>query len=282
MLISFLLKVLACGFPRGLFPTAGCAATREPTVANLEVEIVKAARSRAPNGYSLVDIDIYGESEDFRPHDWPPIVVHPATADVMEGRSKSIHLKPVTVIDEWFHNEQQSNSLSVTFVHKTSHTTEIQSRSLDMVRIGTSVSVEASVPLVLTGAISFKTHIDMKKDSASTIKTTEDLSVNEIITVPPRTSTHVTWHISEHKVEVPWTAEVHVTGVILATYRNTRGQHRQSFGIGELDIMPDVTVAVNRSHAYFLMDGAFIVTKGISGETIAEDFDLKTDTHYMG
>ncbi|XP_077552984.1 uncharacterized protein LOC144167670 [Haemaphysalis longicornis] len=200
----------------------------------------------------------------------------------MESLSKSIHLKPLTVIDEWFHNEQKTSPLSVTFVHKTSHTTEIQSRSLDMVRIGTSVSVEASVPLILTGAISIKTHIDMKKDSASTVTTTEELSVKEVITVPPRTSTHVTWHISEHKVEVPWTAEVHVTGYIIATYRNDRGQHRQFYGVGEIDFMPYVTVSVNRSHAYLLMDGAFIVTRGVSGETVAEDFALQNDPHNNG
>lgn len=243
---------------------------------------MKAARNLAPKGYELADIDLYGESEEFRPHNWGPVTVHPATAHVMEGLSKSIHLKPLTVIDEWFHNEQKTNPLTVTFVHKTSHTTEIQSRSLDMLRIGTSVSVEASVPLILTGAIAVKTHIDMKKESASTISTTEELSVREVITVPPKKSTHVTWKISEHKVEVPWTAEVYVSGYVIATYKNNRGQHRKFWGVGEINFMPLETVSVNRSHAYLLMDGAFIVTRGVSGETVAEDFELKTETNSMG
>lgn len=274
-LLSLVLQVL------GLF-SSGFASKREPTRTLLDVELVEAARRKAPKGYRLVDLDVYGESETFRPWNWKPVKVHPAIAVANEWGIKSIHLKPLTVIDEWFHNEQKSTPLTVTFAHKTSHTTEIESRSLDMVRIGTSVSVEASVPLILTGAISVKTHIDMKKDSSSSVATTEELGVNEVITVPPRTSTHVTWTISEHKVEVPWTAQVYISGYVLATYQNDHGVHSRSWGVGELDFMSGSMVRVNYSHAYVLMDGAFIVTKGTSGQTVAEDFDLNIDTPPMG
>lgn len=274
-ILSLVLQVL------GIFSSGGFSSSREPTRTNLEVELVKAAHLKAPKGYQMVDVDLYGESEQFRPHNWGPITVHPAKADVMEGLSKSIHLKPLTVIDEWFHNEQKSTPLTVTFAHKTSHTTEIESRSLDMVRIGTSVSVEASVPLILTGAISVKTHIDMKKDSSSSVATSQELSVNEVITVPPQTSTHVTWTISEHKVEVPWTAKVYISGYVIATYENNKGVHSRFWGAGEIEVMPNDVVPLNRSHAYMLMDGAFIVTKGTSGQTVAEDFDLQPDTNII-
>lgn len=50
---------------------------------------------------------------------------------------------------------------------------------------------------------------------------------------------------------------------------NNAGEHRRYFGVGELDIPSEYIAPLNRSHVYFIMDGAFTVTKGVTDDTVA-------------
>ncbi|XP_077552982.1 uncharacterized protein LOC144167669 isoform X1 [Haemaphysalis longicornis] len=242
---------------------------------NFDVKVMKLIiEHNKKHKFDLYDADMYGESSEFRPWNMPAVTFHPAEALVQVHRARSLYRKPLKVIDEWFYNEQESSPLSVTFIHKTSCTAEVQSRTLNMVRTGLSGSVEASIPKILSGASSFKMIFDTKTDSSKTVTTEETLTVKEVLTVSPQTATHVTWFISEDQVEIPWMAEVLVTGYIITKFRRKDTPHTQFVGVGEIPGATFLT-PVNRSTARMMIDGTFIVTRGMSGETVAQDYPLK-------
>lgn len=241
---------------------------------NFDVKVMKLIMADMKKHQSaLFDADMYGESNEFRPWNMPFVVFHPAEALVQQYSARSLYHRPLKVIDEWFYNEQESSSLSVTFVHKTSCTVQVQSRTLNMVRTGLSASVEASIPLLLSGSTSIKMIFDAKTDSSKTVSTEETLTVKEVLTVSPQTATHVTWYISEDQVEVPWMAKVLVTGYIIAKFRYKQTDYTKFIGVGEIPGATFLT-PINRSTATMMIDGNLIVTRGVSGETVAQDYPL--------
>lgn len=69
-------------------------------------------------------------------------------------------------------------------------------------------------------------------------------------------------------------AEVLVTGFIVTKFRYRGGDNTKFIGVGEIPGATFLT-PLNRSTARMMIDGNFIITKGVSGETIAQDYPLK-------
>ncbi|XP_077552986.1 uncharacterized protein LOC144167671 isoform X2 [Haemaphysalis longicornis] len=195
---------------------------------NLEIELILSTRERCEkDGKKLLDIDIDGTVGDRRPADKPGVSAR--KGDIHFESVKNVQSTSVKALDQHYHNKQGRKSLTVNLVRSTTRSTTVSTQVLRGIRTRLAGQLLAKTPELSglpsgEGKFEGSVLIDLSKSSTKEERSTEKFSLEQKVTVPPRTITHVIWLISEQKMTVQWTATVYLEGYVRFWYSDHTGQ----------------------------------------------------------
>lgn len=219
----------------------------------------------------LLDIDIDGSINGPRPSYCPPVELH--NARVLYEGSTSVEQNGATALDEWYHNGQKNESITVLLAQTTERTTTVTSQVLKGVRTILSGHVSAQIPASEAMGVGFKggtlldIAIDIRTRTTKTVTDTETFKVQKTFSVPPQKSVHVVWVIVESKMLASWTAVVTLTGYVRTWY--TKDEQKQEacehicnfYNYGMKDM-----VQLNGTHCGFKVSGFTKIEGGVDSQ----------------
>uniref|UniRef100_T1IT04 Cytotoxin n=1 Tax=Strigamia maritima TaxID=126957 RepID=T1IT04_STRMM len=165
-------------------------------------------------GRTLKWYDIYGKQKHLMER--PQYHRYKITAwsdNVKYGVVEKTVEKPGYVYTQWFHNSQ-----SVPIVTEFSREVQLKNSYSwsvsNSVKMYTEIKASAGIPGVLGVNTFFNSSIDLQSTESQTTVQTEIYSVKNIITIPPNKSVKAEFIVTEKDVQVPWEADVEITGWI--------------------------------------------------------------------
>ncbi|XP_077548546.1 uncharacterized protein LOC144161826 [Haemaphysalis longicornis] len=169
------------------------------------------------------------------PKHYPSMKIRHVTVEYKS--STRIETKSVTALDQVYENHQRHNPLKVKLQRSVEVSRTTSTQILRGVRTTLKIDASLSFPSLggsgssvggkAGGAVSLA--LDMRERTTITNTTKETFTINQEITVKPRTSTHVLWVIFEQTMAVTWRATIYLEGYVLAWVLTRNMQWQQRF-----------------------------------------------------
>ncbi|XP_077548600.1 uncharacterized protein LOC144161921 [Haemaphysalis longicornis] len=145
--------------------------------------------------------------------------------------------KSVTALDQVYQNYQHKNPLKVKLHRSVEVSRTTSTQILRGVRTTLKIDLSLSFPSLggsgssvagkAGGAVSVA--LDMRERTTITNTIKETFTINQEVTVNPRTSTHVLWVIIEQTMAVTWRATIYLEGYVLAWVKTRNHEWQQRF-----------------------------------------------------
>ncbi|XP_077544782.1 uncharacterized protein LOC144157946 [Haemaphysalis longicornis] len=170
----------------------------------------------------LVSVYFDNDPNDAWPDEIPGVKVRWKKVPTRE-MSVSVETTSVTALDQWYHNGQKNNSLEVKLIRKTQRTTTVTSQVLRGIRATGRLDVSVQLPklgdsgpgVAVKAALGTSYTVDTNERVTETVKKTDTFNLNQVVIVPPLTSTHVTWVIAEERMLISWNATLYLEGNLM-------------------------------------------------------------------
>lgn len=171
---------------------------------------LRARKYASDCGNKLKWWDLYGRQPHLK-QQYPDKKISVRAENIKYGTISRKVDKPGYTYTQWFHN---GGSLPIKgILHKTkSVTSEFKWSITESLKLGAEVSIDAGIPEVIEGNIKISTELNLASNQEKSSLETDTFKVSHEISIPPKTRVKATMTITETEVEVPWTADMYVTG----------------------------------------------------------------------
>uniref|UniRef100_T1IT03 Cytotoxin n=1 Tax=Strigamia maritima TaxID=126957 RepID=T1IT03_STRMM len=175
---------------------------------------------------TLVWYDIYGTHQHLAERDeYKKYKIGVWSDDVEYGKIDKTIEKPGHIYTQWYHNAQ-----SVPITAEFSREVELKSSyswsKSSNFKMGVQVDVSVAVPQIFLGVnVKINTSLELQNSKSETIEQTETYGVKNVITIPPKKSVKAEFIVTEKDVQIPWSANVEITGYIAMWFEPKYNDH---------------------------------------------------------
>jgi len=180
-----------------------------------EIDLNKCASQLAKNfasecGTTVRWFDLHGKQPHLR-EQYPDKKITTRAEDVRYDTVSRKLDRPGYVFTQWFSN---GGSLPITgLIHKEKSVTSTFTWSVkESLKVGASVEIDMGVPEIVEGHVELSTELNLASTQEQTKTTVDIFKVSHKITIPPKSRVKAVVTITETEMEVPWTAQMYVTG----------------------------------------------------------------------
>ncbi|XP_040066616.1 uncharacterized protein LOC120840264 [Ixodes scapularis] len=189
------------------------------------------------------------------------------------GETKINSLQPKVIYTNWVHNEQPFNSMTTTVKRSTMHNTTHSLSTERAFNCGFELSVNAKLNKSVGIPANAFTKFNLTNLNSESHTETEKYSVKQVVTVPPLRSVKIEWLITDVFREIPWTADITVTGWFAVRYeRRVNGAFLWYYHVTKL--RDPLFKRVGRGVMQFTTNGTFSSVYGVDAHLRVSEYAL--------
>uniref|UniRef100_A0A4D5S2T5 Putative salivary secreted peptide n=1 Tax=Ixodes scapularis TaxID=6945 RepID=A0A4D5S2T5_IXOSC len=253
----------------------GVAATN-PLLFDLEEKIQEYVDALSvKHGVKVSWWDMYGNNSQFK---WFKVSTNPnkivvQAGPIKFGEAKINSLQPKVIYTNWVHNEQPDTSTTTRVKRSTLlNTTHMQSTERAF-SCGFKLSVDAKLPASAGITANVFTNFNLRNLNSESHTETEKYSVKQVVTVPPMRSVKIEWLITDVSREIPWTADIKVTGSFGVRFeRRVNGEFLWYYPVTRL--RDPLLKRIGPKVMQFTANGTFASVYGVDAHLRVSEYEL--------
>ncbi|XP_076032870.1 uncharacterized protein LOC143020373 [Oratosquilla oratoria] len=125
---------------------------------------------------------------------------------------------------QWFHNGG-TNPIVSTFSKSTEYTDSFEWGLTSGMSCSISEQITVGIPELIGADINLEASFSLDESISVSKSKTETFSIQNEITIPPKSSLKAEWIITEHEVDIPFSADVTIQGYIAVWYEQKIDDH---------------------------------------------------------
>ncbi|XP_064488237.1 uncharacterized protein LOC135400338 isoform X2 [Ornithodoros turicata] len=200
-----------------------------------------------------------------------------STGPIIYGNETSVSVRAPHVYEHWVHNDRYNEShtsvVKKTITQSHSYTWNL----VDSYSLRHAVKVTAGLPDAISVESTTTTSFNLTRGSQDTKTDISQVEVTETVTVKPRTSTKLTWTVSNIAKDIPWSMNVTLNGWIAVWYyKKVSGHYLWFYPIDFLSA--EGLHRIQGGGIQFTANGTFTGVNSEMSSLRVEEHDLRTYT----